>query len=72
MYLGVLGVILGWATLFATGRLLAYAAVVGLCFHLFVVRFEEPELRRTFGAEYTAYCSQAPRWLPRLPAAVDR
>lgn len=39
-------------------------------FHLFVVLYEEPHLRRKFGAEYKAYCVRVPRWLPRLrPAA---
>ena len=72
MYLGVLGVILGWAVLYGEGVLLAYLAVVGLCFHLFVVSYEEPQLRKLFGADYAAYCSKVPRWLPRLPSAVDR
>ena len=67
MYLGVLSVILGWAALFAGSALLAYLAVVGLCFHLFVVYYEEPRLRRSFGAEYATYCSRVPRWLPRPP-----
>jgi protein-S-isoprenylcysteine O-methyltransferase Ste14 len=66
MYIGVICVILGWAAVFAAGRLLAYAAVVGLCCHLFVVLFEEPRLRRSFGAEYARYCLQVPRWLPWL------
>ncbi len=72
MYLGVLWVILGWAVLYGEGALLAYLAVVGLCFHLFVVCYEEPKLRKLFGADYAAYCSKVPRWLPRLPSAVDR
>jgi len=38
-------------------------------FHLFVVFYEEPTLRRTFGAEYEAYCAEVPRWIPRLIAA---
>ena len=66
MYLGVLWVILGWAVLYAEGALLAYLAFVGVCFHLFVVYYEEPRLRRSFGEDYAAYCSRVPRWLPRL------
>jgi protein-S-isoprenylcysteine O-methyltransferase Ste14 len=72
MYLGVLGVILGWAALFAAGALLAYLAAVGLCCHLFVVCYEEPRLRQLFGAEYVGYCSRVPRWLPRLTAVENR
>ena len=68
MYIGVLCVILAWALLYAQGGLLVYLAVIGLCFHLFVVFSEEPRLRRAFGAEYVTYCSRVPRWLPRLPS----
>lgn len=30
--------------------------------HLFVVLYEEPTLRGTFGNGYEAYCRQAGRW----------
>jgi protein-S-isoprenylcysteine O-methyltransferase Ste14 len=32
--------------------------------HLFVVLYEEPTLRRTFGAEYEAYRRRTKRWWP--------
>jgi len=35
-------------------------------FHIFVVRAEEPALRRRFGPRYEEYCRRVPRWLPRL------
>jgi|SRR5580704_622991 protein-S-isoprenylcysteine O-methyltransferase Ste14 len=37
-----------------------------LCAHLFVLLYEEPHLRATFGATYEAYCRSVHRWLPRL------
>ncbi len=37
--------------------------VVALAFHLFVVLYEEPTLRATFGADYVAYCREVPRWI---------
>jgi len=43
-----------------------YAAVVFAGFFLFVLGYEEPALRRQFGAEYEAYCSNVPRWIPRI------
>jgi protein-S-isoprenylcysteine O-methyltransferase Ste14 len=64
MYVGVLAVILGQAFLFGAPRLGSYAVVVGGCFHLFVVLYEEPHLARVFGAEYAAYRARVPRWLP--------
>ncbi len=66
MYVGVLLVILGWALYFSSPRLLLYAAVIGSAFHLFVVAYEEPALRRTFGADYERYCARVRRWVPRL------
>ena len=33
---------------------------------LFIVLYEEPTLRRLFGAEYENYCRHVHRWLPRL------
>jgi protein-S-isoprenylcysteine O-methyltransferase Ste14 len=40
--------------------------VVWLAFHLFVLAYEEPTLRRTFGPEYEKFCASVPRWIPRL------
>lgn len=40
--------------------------VVGLAFGLFVHWYEEPALRRQFGAEYEAYIRAVPAWWPRL------
>jgi len=66
MYVGVLATILGQGLLLGSGSVLVYAAVVALGFHLFVLAYEEPTLRRTYGAEYEAYCAAVPRWWPRL------
>jgi protein-S-isoprenylcysteine O-methyltransferase Ste14 len=32
----------------------------------FVLLYEEPTLRKTFGAEYEDYCSNVRRWVPHL------
>jgi protein-S-isoprenylcysteine O-methyltransferase Ste14 len=66
MYVGVVGVILGQALLFGDIRLLAYVVLVWLCFHAFVLGYEEPTLRRQFGDDYAAFCKHVPRWIPRL------
>jgi protein-S-isoprenylcysteine O-methyltransferase Ste14 len=42
--------------------------VVAAGFHLFVRLYEEPHLRRVFGAEYEAYCRRVGRWLPKRAA----
>jgi protein-S-isoprenylcysteine O-methyltransferase Ste14 len=64
MYLAVLSVIAAWAVIFTAPQLLAYLGVVAAVFHLVVVLFEEPLLRRKFGPEYASYCESVPRWLP--------
>lgn len=68
MYVGVLCVILGQALWFVSGALLLYALGVAACFASFVRFYEEPTLRRLFGAEYGEYCQRVGRWLPRFAA----
>jgi protein-S-isoprenylcysteine O-methyltransferase Ste14 len=68
MYVAVVSIVLGQALLFGDVRVLAYGVVAWLATHLFVVGYEEPTLRRTFGAEYEEYCAHVPRWVPRLRA----
>jgi protein-S-isoprenylcysteine O-methyltransferase Ste14 len=72
MYVGVLSVIAGWTLLFGALNLAIYGVCVAASFHLFVLLYEEPHLRRVFGASYERYCSEVYRWLPhrkRRPAA---
>ena len=66
MYVGVLTVILSWAVLFQSTQVFVYAISIGICFHLFVVLYEERHLARLFGAEYREYCASVGRWLPHL------
>ena len=66
MYVGVLALIAGQALLLGREVLLLWAGAAALLFHLFAVLHEEPGLRRRFGAEYEAYCSDVGRWGPRL------
>lgn len=66
MYVGVVTAILGQALLFANVRLLAYALLVWLGFSGWVLAYEEPALRRTFGPEFVRYCANVGRWWPRL------
>jgi protein-S-isoprenylcysteine O-methyltransferase Ste14 len=66
MYVALLAIILGQALLFADRNLLWYGGVIWLAFHLFVVGYEEPALRRSFGEQYEAFRDNVPRWIPRL------
>src|SRR5688500_2364572 len=66
MYVAVVSLILGQALFFGDARLLVYALVVWLVFHLFVVLYEEPTLRRRYGSQYERYCAAVGRWIPRF------
>jgi protein-S-isoprenylcysteine O-methyltransferase Ste14 len=66
MYVAVISIIIGQALLLGSGSLLVYAVVVWAGFLGFVLSYEEPKLRKTYGAEYEAYCARVPRWIPRI------
>ena len=66
MYIAVVTTIFGQALLFGKIALVEYGGVVWLLFHLFVLLYEEPTLRATFGTEHDHFCAQVPRWLPRI------
>jgi protein-S-isoprenylcysteine O-methyltransferase Ste14 len=66
MYIGVLLIIAGQAWLFWSRSLCLYAALLWLAFHLFVVTYEEPILRKQFGEGYDRYRASVPRWIPRI------
>jgi protein-S-isoprenylcysteine O-methyltransferase Ste14 len=66
MYIGA-GIALVSAALFYESLLLlGFAGLSFLVTHAFVVWYEEPTLRRTFGQEYEAYCRHVRRWWPRV------
>jgi protein-S-isoprenylcysteine O-methyltransferase Ste14 len=68
MYVGFLA---GWTGLWLIfGRASLPALIVACSFALAVISFvrfyEEPKLRKLFGADYEEYCRRVRRWLPRL------
>lgn len=63
MYVGVLITTLGWAIAYRAFALVPYALVLGVCFHGFIVGYEEPHLRRVFGADYDSYRARVGRWI---------
>jgi protein-S-isoprenylcysteine O-methyltransferase Ste14 len=64
MYIGATLAIAGAALFYKSAPLIAYAAAFLVVCHLFVLVYEEPTLRRTFGADYEAYCERVRRWWP--------
>jgi protein-S-isoprenylcysteine O-methyltransferase Ste14 len=70
MYLGFFA---GWIGLWiifgrANTTVIAGACAVVAGVALFVLLYEEPTLRKTFGAEYDDYCKHVRRWLPHVHA----
>ena len=67
MYLGVILLVLGQALLLGREVLFAWAVVAWLIFEVSLVTWEEPGLRRRFGASYDDYRRRVKRWIPTRP-----
>ena len=67
MYVGALSILLSEALFFRSAWLLLYAFGLWLALHLFLIVFEEPQLKKRFGESYLTYQRSVPRWLPRRP-----
>jgi protein-S-isoprenylcysteine O-methyltransferase Ste14 len=65
MYIGATLAVAGAAIVYRSPPLALYAGGFLMVAHAFVLIYEEPTLRRKFGAEYDAYCARVPRWLPK-------
>ena len=66
MYAAGLAALLGWILWSPSLSLVLAFFLFLLATHLFVTLFEEPTLKRTFGAAYEDYCERIPRWIPKL------
>jgi protein-S-isoprenylcysteine O-methyltransferase Ste14 len=66
MYFGILLILIGHFLWFGFWSLLIYAGFAFLATHLFVTLYEEPTLKRKFGAAYEEYLKRVPRWIPRF------
>jgi len=69
MYIGAGLALAGAALFYLSLPLLGYAAAFAFVTHLFVVLYEEPTLRSTFGTDYEGYCRRVGRWWPRPGSA---
>jgi len=68
MYVAVVATILGQALLLGRSVLVEWALVFWGATAAFVHWYEEPNLRRRFGADYEQYLRTVPGWLPRKPS----
>ena len=63
MYVANVAIVAGSAAIFRSPQLLAWAVGILLAFHVFVVAYEEPTLRRLFGEDYDSYRRDVGRWI---------
>jgi len=66
MYLAAAAAIAGAGIFLRSPAIALLALVFLLVFHLFVLLYEEPALRRGFGESYVRYSGTVNRWMPRL------
>jgi protein-S-isoprenylcysteine O-methyltransferase Ste14 len=72
MYVSVGILLLGELIVAQTAAMFWYFLVWFLAVNLFVLGYEEPMLRRTFGTSYDEYAKSVNRWLPCLPSGLTR
>lgn len=66
MYLCVTAIVLGEVLLTGSRGLLLYWAIWFVVVNLFVIGYEEPNLRARFGESFERYVATVGRWLPKL------
>jgi protein-S-isoprenylcysteine O-methyltransferase Ste14 len=66
MYVGAILIIFAEVIFYFSFWLALYGAGLWALLHTFMILFEEPQLKRRFGADYERYLSEVPRWIPKL------
>jgi protein-S-isoprenylcysteine O-methyltransferase Ste14 len=63
MYIAAILGLLGAAAFYQSQAIAGYAAAFFVVMHLFIIAYEEPTLRHTFGPAYDDYCGRVMRWI---------
>lgn len=63
MYVGYVAAAIGIFFLEGHLALALYVVALFLVGEIYVVKWEEPALRRRFGADFERYCQRVPRWI---------
>ncbi len=66
MYAGVLLMLFSEFLWLGYLNMLFYALFFFAAFHLFIIFYEEPTLKKSFGDHYRFYLNTVPRWIPRF------
>jgi protein-S-isoprenylcysteine O-methyltransferase Ste14 len=72
MYLSVTTIVFGELLLTKSVDLLVYWIVWFAAVNLFVIGYEEPTLRQSFGESFDSYARQVRRWIPTVPSDLTR
>jgi protein-S-isoprenylcysteine O-methyltransferase Ste14 len=72
MYLSVTTIVLGELLLTKSVDLLIYWIVWFAAVNLFIIGYEEPTLRRSFGESYDRYTRRVGRWIPTFRSGLTR
>ena len=70
MYVAVVTILIGEGIFFISIPVLIEAGIFIILANLFVRFYEEPALRRKFGASYEEYLRTVGRWIPRSSSRV--
>lgn len=65
IYIGATILLIGYVFWSPSLPILLMPVICFVAASLFVRFYEEPHLRKTFGAAYENYCRSVPRWIPR-------
>jgi protein-S-isoprenylcysteine O-methyltransferase Ste14 len=71
MILGILLAVFGEIVIFGSFSLVPYFLFLLIGHHLLFTRYEEPELIKRFGEDYSRYMKNVPRWIPRRKPWMD-
>jgi protein-S-isoprenylcysteine O-methyltransferase Ste14 len=64
MYVAIVVALVGEGLALGSVLVLGYSVMVAVAFNLFIRLYEEPHLRKVFGAEYEEYRRGVRRWIP--------
>ena len=70
MYVGLLFLLVGWALITGSPLLGGYAIFFAIAFHLRVILYEEPRLKKQFPEDWATYSTAVPRWIPQLRGKI--
>ena len=66
MYVAGIIALFGWILWSPSLPLIVAPFLFFTAAHLFVTGYEEPTLKKKFGAAYEEYCKRVPRWIPKF------